>query len=192
MVYAYVLALAAKTKDRVSILDWGGGIGHYYVLSKALLPDVGIDYHCKDLPLLCQHGRTLFPEATFYEDDEKCFEKTYDLVLASSSLQYSQDWERVASRLASVSRPYLLISRLPIVHSVPSFVAVQRAYPYGYQTEYLGWHLNRETFLNHVTSRGMELVREFLIFHRPHIHNAPEQGEDRGFLFKATQEGIER
>ena len=52
MSFGYVLGLAARGRPAISFLDWGGGIGHYYLLAKALLPEVAIDYHCKDVPLL--------------------------------------------------------------------------------------------------------------------------------------------
>ena len=75
------------------MLDWGGGLGYYYFLARALLPDgVELDYHCKDMPLICEYGRQALPEITFW-DDERCLEHDYDLVLASSSLQYSEAWE---------------------------------------------------------------------------------------------------
>src|SRR5262245_11437293 len=48
MAYAYVIARASWKRDRVSLLDWGGGIGQYYFISKALLPEIEIEYHCKD------------------------------------------------------------------------------------------------------------------------------------------------
>lgn len=190
MAYAYAIALAARKKDRISLLDWGGGIGHYYVFSKALLPEVTIDYHRKDLPLLCEGGRELLPEATFYENEEECFAPTYDFVLASSSLHYSEDWKRIVQRLARATRSYLYITRIPIIHRKSSFVVVQRPYQYGYETEYLCWFLNREEFLTHMSILGMELIREFLIQERPHVHNAPEQGEYRGFLFRPTSREI--
>ena len=184
MAYAYAIDLAARKKDRISLLDWGGGIGHYYIINKALLPKVTIDYHCKNLLLLCEGGRELLPEAKFYENEEECFAQAYDLVLASSSLQYCEDWQRIAQRLTLATRSYLYITRVPIVHRLPSFVVVQRLYRYGYQTEYLSWFLNREEFLSHMSTLEMELIREFLIQERPHVHQAPEQGEYRGFLFR--------
>jgi putative methyltransferase (TIGR04325 family) len=190
MAYAYAITLAARKKDRISLLDWGGGIGHYYIISKALLPEVTIDYHCKDLPLLCEGGRELLPEARFYDNEEECFAPTYDFVLASSSLQYSEDWKRIAQRLSLATRSYLYITRIPIVPRKPSFVVVQRPYQYGYETEYLCWFLNQEEFLTHMRTLGMELIREFLIQERPHVHNAPEQGEYRGFLFRPTSTEI--
>lgn len=184
MAYAYVLALVARKKDCLSLLDWGGGIGHYYIISKALLPEVEIDYHCKDVPLICQCGRELLPEASFHENEEDCLNRSYDLVLVSGALQYFEDWKRIVKRLASVSASYLYITRLPIVHQVASFVTVQRAYRYGYQTEFMTWFLNREEFLNHTNNLGMEMVREFLIQERPFVPNAPEQCEFRGYLFR--------
>jgi len=190
MAYAYVLALAARQRDRVSLLDWGGGVGQHYVLGKVLVPQVEIDYHCKELPLLCQYGRELFPEASFYEDEEGCFKNTYDLVMASDSLQYSRDWRTVVSRLASVSRSYLYVAHLPILHHEASFVVVQRPYRHGYLTEYQSWHLNRAEFLNHMSAVNMELVREFLFGERLHVARAPEQGELRGFLFRPSGRGM--
>ncbi len=187
MSFAYVLALASRKKERISMLDWGGGLGHYYVISKALLPEVEIDYHCRDLPRLCQGGREVLPEATFHEADD-CLERSYDVVVASSSLQYCEDWRRLASQLASVSRPYLFVTRLPIVHRAASFVVLQRPCRNEYQTEYLGWFLNREEFLGYIASLNMGLVREFLIQEQPNVYSAPEQGESRGFLFCRKEE----
>lgn len=185
MCYAYVLALAARRKERISLLDWGGGVGHYLLISRALLPGVEIDYHCKDLPGICAEGRRLLPEARFYDDEEECFRRTYDLVLASASLHYSQDWKRTLSRLAAAARPHLFVTRLPTVRRVPSFVVLQRPYPYGYDTEYLGWFLNRDEFLAAAATSGLSLVREFLIDERPTVHRAPEQPDTRGFLFRS-------
>jgi putative methyltransferase (TIGR04325 family) len=187
MAYAYVIARASWKRDRISLLDWGGGIGQYYFISKALLPEIEIEYHCKDVPILCQGGRELLPEARFYEKEEECFARTYDLILASSSLHFSEDWKSVAQRLAVATRSYLYITRFPIVHRLPSFVVIQRPYQYGYQTEYLCWFLNREEFLTYMSTLKMELIREFLIYEQPSVHKAPEQGEYRGFLFRPSR-----
>ena len=183
MAYGYVLALSAWKKDRVSLLDWGGGLGHYKLISRALLPHVEIEYHCKDVPLLCKAGRELQPSGTFHEDDESCFARDYDLVLASGSLEYSENWKHVMRRLAGASRRYLYVARLPIVHRAASFTVVQRPYRHGYATEYVSWVLNRQEFLGHVGSVGMTLIREGLLGEGPTIRGAPEQCEIRGFLF---------
>jgi len=182
MAFAYVFALAARHKDRISILDWGGGIGHYYLLAKALLPGVEIEYHCKDVPVLSKHGAQLFPQQHFYLD-ERCFDRTYDIVLVSTSLHYTEDWQILLQRLASATREYLYIANLPSVREVASFVFIQRTYHYGYNTEYLGWCLNETEFLRTAERAGLKLMREFIYGHRPYIHGAPEQNIYRGYLF---------
>lgn len=185
MAFAYAIALVTHHLDSLSMLDWGGGIGYYYLLAQALLPDVRIDYHCKDVPILAEYGVQLFPEQHFYTD-ESCLERTYDFVMASTSMHYSKDWQALLTGLARATQGYLYITSLPTVLQASSFVFVQRAYAYGYNTEYLGWCLNREQFLKCAEASGLELVREFVIGHRPSIYRAPEQNEYRGFLFRSA------
>ena len=86
--YAYVLALTAHRKDAISVLDWGGALGHYYQIGKAVIPDVEIDFHFKEVPKLVELGRLLNPDVHWYADDS-CLERTYDLVMMNGSLQCS-------------------------------------------------------------------------------------------------------
>jgi putative methyltransferase (TIGR04325 family) len=183
MAFAYVLALAARGKSRLSMLDWGGGIGHYYLLARALVPDVVLEYCCKDVPLLAGHGRTLFPDQRFCSDDS-CLARRYDLVFASASLHYSEDWRSALASLGKAADGYLYITRLPVVTQAPSFVFIQRPYAYGYGTEYLGWCLNRGEFLAEAGRAGLALVREFAIGECPPIAGATEQCRYRGYLFR--------
>ena len=36
--FGYALARAAHGRHDLSVLDWGGGLGHYYVYARALMP----------------------------------------------------------------------------------------------------------------------------------------------------------
>jgi putative methyltransferase (TIGR04325 family) len=187
LVFGYALALASRHSETVSILDWGGGIGVFYLLSKALLPDdVDVRYHCKDLPGVCASGQEVLPEVHFH-DDESCLDGSYDLVLASNSLQYTEDWHRLVARLARATGRYLLLTRVPVVASAASYVALQRAYRYGLGTEYLGWVFNSDELVGAVNDAGTELVREYRFAQGPLIHGAPEQPETRGFLFRRAR-----
>lgn len=188
MAFGYALALAARDKERLSLLDWGGGIGHYFLLARTLLPGVEIEYHCKDVPLLSGHGAQLFPEQHFCTD-EGCLARLYDFVLASTSMHYTEDWWTLLERLAGATRDYLYIAHVPTVLEAPSFVFVQRPYEYGYNTEYLGWCLNQTEFLHTAGRAGLHLQREFVYGHQPFIHGAPEQNAYRGYLFRACPKG---
>jgi putative methyltransferase (TIGR04325 family) len=181
--YGYVAALAARGAERLSILDWGGGLGHYEPLTRALVPDVELEFHCKELPALVERGRRLSPHVHFH-DDESCLERRYDLVLASSSLQYAEDWRSLFAALAAATGRYLYVTRLPVALSASSFVVLQRAYRYGYETEYLGWVVSRDELLREAASAQLELVREFVLSAWFSAPGAPENPvEHRGYLF---------
>lgn len=184
MAYAYVLALAAHGKDRIALLDWGGGIGYYYALSKALMPGLELDYHCQDLPVFCAVGRRNLPDVTFWEEPDACFARSYDLVFAGSSLWYARDWRTALGKMAASSTGYVFVNRMIFVQDNPSFAAIQRPGKHAYDTEYPMWILNRGELLDAARNCGLAPVREFLIGHGPHIHRAPEQGAFRGFLFR--------
>jgi len=177
--YAYVLALAARKKDHISVLDWGGALGHYYLVGKAVLPDVAIDFHVKELPLMANTGKQLNPEVHFH-DDENCLQRDYDLIMITGSLPYMQEWADALKRIAQSVKEYLYVARLPIVEHSPSFIAIQRLY----NSQMLHQVINQAEFLDAVKETGLGLVREFVIGDRPYIKGAPEQCEIRGWLFK--------
>ena len=99
----------AHGRDRLSVLDWGGGLGHYAVLARAVLPEVELD---------ALSGRALgrgarargCPEVTFHDDDA-CLDRTYDLVLATGSLQYARGLAGRCSRRLAAATSGLLSSR---------------------------------------------------------------------------------
>ena len=178
--FGYVLALTAWQKKRLRILDWGGGLGHFYLLARALHPQLELEYHCKDLPLLADEGRTLLPEVHFHTDDE-CLREQYDLIVVSGALQYVRAWKQFVPRLAQAAAPHLYVALTPTVEHCASFVFIQRPPMYG--TAYLGWCFNRSEIQAECAASGLSLVREFLYGYRPVIAWAPEQNEYRGFLF---------
>jgi putative methyltransferase (TIGR04325 family) len=184
MSFGYVLARVARKKDNLSMLDWGGGAGHYYLYSRALLPEVELEYHCHDVPLLCELGRKLLPEIQFHEDPAALLNRRFDLVISSSSLHYFEDWREMTRRLANTAGEFLYVARLQTVSLAASFVVVQRPYRQGYHTDYLSWFLNRQDFVTCVEESGLHLVREFIFLEDWPVRGAPEKGVSRGFLFQ--------
>lgn len=177
--YAYVLALAAHKQDSISVLDWGGSLGHYYLLGKAVLPDVKIEFHVKEVPMMAKVGKQLNPEVHWY-DDECCLEREYDLVMMTGSIPYMEDWKTMLPRIARSAKKFLFLFRFPIVEDSPTFVAIQRIY----DSQMLHQFLNQAELLEVVRGTGLTLVREFVVGDRPYVKNAPAQSEIRGWLFK--------
>ncbi len=184
LVFVVALLQASRGKERVSVLDWGGGLGAFRAVASAALPDdVHLDYHCKEVPRIVAYGRRAVPEVTFWDDDS-CLDRRYDLVFASSSLQYSEDWQSRLRGLAGAAGDSLLISRVPVVCGHPPYVVLQRAHAYRFETEYLGWVLHRGELIDVATEGDLRFTREFVLGPGPEVVGAPEQEELRAFLFR--------
>lgn len=187
--FAYVVARAAHDRTSLSVLDWGGGLGHYALVAQAALPGVELDWHCREVPSVARAGATVNPAVTFHTD-AACLEREYDLVLASSSLQYEEDWAALMRQLGSATRGFLLVTRVPIALHSPSFVVLQRAYAYGYGTEYQGWVVSRDELLAAAADGGLALERELLLDAWLSAAGAPEDPiGHRGFLFRPVAAG---
>ena len=181
--FGYVLALAAHRKTTLSVLDYGGGLGHYEHLARALHPDLDLDYHCWEVPAMAEAGRQLNPHLRWHTD-RSCLNNSYDLVMISGSLQYTEQWQTFLREIGQAipAGGYLYLTRVPVVEQVESFVAVQQAF----NSRLLHMQFNKDTLLQGVEQAGFTTIREFVIGDRPVIKNAPEQCELRGWLFRKT------
>lgn len=179
LTFGYVVALAATGRDRLSVLDWGGGLGYYYLLARAFLPEgIALDYHCKDVATLVRAGRQLAPQVIWHEDD-RCLEQQYDLVVISGALQYCREWQALLKKVRGATRRYLYLTRTPVVRGTASFVAVQRAYG----TRMLHQQFNEDELLTTTRALEFKLVREFVTGDPCYIRNAPQDAVLKGWLF---------
>ena len=89
------------------------------------------------------------------------------------------------TRLAAAAAPWLFVAQLPVARTAPSFVLVQRPDAYGYETEYLGWVVNRDGLLRTAERAGLALEREFIAPGVIDADGAPERPVYlRSFLFR--------
>jgi putative methyltransferase (TIGR04325 family) len=184
MTFGYVVARAGEGRTSLSMLDWGGSIGHYALAARRLFPDIAFDYTIRDLPEICTTIETLLPEAHTATTDDSAFSRSYDLVFASNSIQYARDWESLVHRLAAAARQWLFVTCVPVVAASDDFVIVQRPYAYGLATEYISWVFNRDKLLKSFEELGLILVREFLAGGAINAQGAPEIAQHEGFLFR--------
>jgi putative methyltransferase (TIGR04325 family) len=169
--FGYVAALAARNRSKLKILDYGGNLGYFQSLAKALLPDVEIDYHCKELPAMVRAGRQQHPDTSWHEDDS-CLDDTYDLIMISGSLQYIQTWRDLLVRASRASRGYVYVTALAVVAGAPSYVAIQH---YLDATMHYAV-INRDELKSAFRDANLRLLREFWVGeHMPIENGAPEQ-----------------
>jgi putative methyltransferase (TIGR04325 family) len=188
MTFGYVLgrAIATAPGRPVEVLDWGGGLGQYALMARQLYPEVAFDYTVCELQPLADAGRKLAADVNFSSDDVASLQGPYDLIYASSSLQYVRDVYGLLAKIVGSGSRWITICRMPFVDNAEDFVVVQRPHRYGYDTEYTGWFLNRDKFVRFMQRSGYELDREFLNDERPTVTGAPEQCSYRGFLFQRS------
>ena len=179
MTFGYVLALAAQRKDALKVLDYGGSLGTFYFIGRALIPDVPLEYHCKELPEMARAGQEMSSEIIWHTDDS-CFGERYDLVMFSGSLQYVRDWQEALRKASRATRAYLYLWAVPVVERVGTYVAVQRHAG----ALILCQQFNKAELLATIDGTGLRLIREFWLEDHPHIANAPEQPSFYGCLLK--------
>ena len=179
MIWAYVLALASRKKKTLSILDWGGGLGHLYLVAKSVIPEVTLDYHCKEMAATVATGRRINPSVTWYDNDD-CLTKSFDLVLVSGSLQYMIDWRKALKNLAAATKNYALLMQTPIVDKGSGFMAIQRMG----DTELLHQQFNKAEIIGQMNNCGFSLVREFVDGSRLKVVNTEIGCELQGWLFE--------
>jgi putative methyltransferase (TIGR04325 family) len=187
--FAFALAVAARQRDRMSVLDWGGAFGHYSLIARRVLPFVSLDYVVKELPSLCKAGAELNPATTFIAVDETAFSRRYDFVLAAGAVHYSADWRTVLTRLAEAAVANLFIGNLPLTapaHS--SFVVVQRLQRMQVAFDSPCWIIDRSEFLEVMRRCGFAVVREFLSTPPRRIQGAPTNSEIVSFLLRRQNE----
>ena len=172
-------------RQSLSVLDWGGSIGHYALAARSLLPELVLDYTIRDLPELRETLAAVQPGVTFAPSDEAAlWLRQYDLVFASNAIQYAPDWRAQTTALATATRHWLFLTCIPVVRRSGGFVIVQRPYTYGMATEYISWVFNRAELLSHLEGLGLILVREFLAGGPIDAQGAPEIAQHVGFLFR--------
>jgi len=179
MTFAYVLALAAHRRSKVSVLDWGGGLGHYYRIGRAVCPDVELEYHLKDLPLMVAAGTPINPQIVWHTDDA-CLSRRYDLVMLGASLQCMPDWRTQLPRIAASADDILLLTRIPVVRSGPGYVAVLRD---GDMAQFHRHFTEREV-LDLVESSGLSVFRQVVIGHTLAVEGGSEPCDFRGWIFR--------
>jgi putative methyltransferase (TIGR04325 family) len=113
-VFTAVFAVLGHQKQRVRILDFGGGMGNTCVpVIASLREKVDFEYHIVDTRNNCALGKKIFTnqEGVLFHDTIP--EIGVDLLLTSSTIQYIEEWREVVEKLCSLGAQYVVFTRLP-------------------------------------------------------------------------------
>ncbi len=151
-----VVAVLLGGQAGVRLLDFGGGLGTaFVVLSSALGGEIArVDYCVVEVESICQAGRELFaagPRPRFEPELPKA--ETFDVVQASSSMQYIEDWRSVVRQLAAYRARYLVFGDL-LIGDFASYVTLQNYYGSRIRSQFL----NAKDFIGEVERHGYKLA----------------------------------
>jgi SAM-dependent methyltransferase len=148
-----------------SVLDVGCGLGRYArFLRRPQAPTcrwryAGVDRSADIVAL----SRKFYPEGEFRSSDGSnllpCEDGGYDLVMASSMLQYTCDqWLDSLREMRRVARQFILISRLPMLRRSASAYCHQSVWAGRRREDHYLRLFNREEFEVAVMSLGCRLI----------------------------------
>jgi putative methyltransferase (TIGR04325 family) len=151
-----VVAMLLSRQARAKILDFGGGLGTAFMaLSRAIGDDIArVDYHVVEVDGICRDGRELFSGRcgpTFEADLPQG--GGFDVVTASSVLQYVKDWPGVVRRLAGYGALYLVLGDV-FIGEFQSYVTLQNYY----DSRIRHWFVNAAEFIGEIEKQGYTLL----------------------------------
>lgn len=152
-----VVAMELCSKDTLSILDFGGGMGIQYLEILAKVPKAknSLIYHVVDgassINRVPQKIKD-FSNITFYSDLNEVVEKI-DIIHIGSTLQYVEAWQALLQLLIDKFNPtYFVFSDL-MVGDIPQFVSHQIFY----DKKIPVWMLNYNSVISFFTKREFDL-----------------------------------
>jgi putative methyltransferase (TIGR04325 family) len=123
-------AVVLAARGKVTVLDFGGGLGFTYIpVLEALADDPSISYHIVETHSICEAGKEVFaddPRIQFHSTLPASVARV-DIVHFGSSLQYIDDWRGLIRDCCGYRPAYLMITDLT-AGDIPSYVTAQNYY----------------------------------------------------------------
>lgn len=124
-----LVSIIGEKKDKVSILDFGGGMGTSYIdclCSLNSMNENNIDYSVADLEKTIERGRKIFPinfNIDFYDHISSNF-KQVDIVYLGSVLQYIPEYKQLIRHLTELAPHYIFLAN-HFMGKAPTFATMQ-------------------------------------------------------------------
>jgi putative methyltransferase (TIGR04325 family) len=127
---------------KVSVLDLGGGYGHYFGIAVSAFPTRHWNWTICEIPVVVGAALSMHPPPTLRWVDQSVVEGHYDIGLASGSLQYLEEPFGALDWLATRCK-YLIINRTPLWPVDYNTISCQIV---GGASAYPAWFLSRVQF----------------------------------------------
>lgn len=163
-ILAGLMWAAACNSGTLDVLDFGGSLGSSYFQNRNFLASLS-DVHWSIVEqshfVICGREFIQDDRLHFYPTIEECLlQRTPNVIMLSSVLQYLQYPYSILSKLSDVGAKCLLIDRTPFLDSDQDRIVIQYVPPEIYAANYPSWLFSKGTFLNYLSS-NWNLLAEF-------------------------------
>lgn len=160
--------LAQNRPSTLKVLDFGGAMGtHFHKLAKHW-PWCRLQWIVCETSTVAATGAAEFEcdlpngsQLRFSDKPEAVLNTACDLVFASCSLQYIEDWPRMLRSFRSAA--WVLLDRVPLIDHPTDLIAIQ-VVPASYtDTRYPGWKFAAGTWISRLADVGLTSVLHWLV-----------------------------
>ena len=134
-----VISMLIKEGAKLKVLDFGGGLASGYLLAGASSGSVdGIEYHVVEGTELCDRSHQLFSDEKNlqFHDEIPLDIGSFDIIHASRSIQYVDDWRGLLSTFAELEPRYIVLAGV-LAGDIEPFVSVQNYYGFKIRVRFL-------------------------------------------------------
>jgi putative methyltransferase (TIGR04325 family) len=177
--------VAAQSKGRLNVLDFGGSLGTSYYQNRVFFRDLSeVRWNIIEQPAHVNVGKEWFEDdiLKFFPDIETCLSDTQpNVILLSGVLQYLENPYELLDKLLSLPVEYIIIDRIPFLEGSKDRLCVQHVPSSIYPASYPVWIFSEQVFLLYIQERKFEPVAEFQGFDDI---NAPVRTVWKGMILK--------
>lgn len=150
-----VVAMLLSSRNKVKILDFGGGLGIGYAVLLEAIPCASkrVEYCVVELKPVCDEAKWFSSNQSIQFVHDLPTNAEFHLIYSSSAIQYVEDWRGIVKLLADYGAKYLLLSDV-FAGDIPGFVTLQNYY--GSRIPH--WFINLDELISVAAENGYDLT----------------------------------
>jgi putative methyltransferase (TIGR04325 family) len=164
-ILAGLMWVAAQSRGRLNVLDFGGSLGGTYYQNRAFLRDLSeVRWNIIEQPAHVNVGKEYFEDniLKFFPNIEMCLSETKpNVILLSSVLQYLKNPYEMLDKLMDLPCDYVIIDKTPFWESSTDRLCVQRVPPSIYPASYPSWIFAKAKFLQQIAKKDHKVIVDF-------------------------------
>lgn len=178
---AGLMWIAAKDKNRLNIIDFGGSLGSTYFQNRIFLKELDeLCWNIIEQKKFVECGKKYFEnkQLRFFYDIEACLrENNSNVILFSGVLQYLKKPYQFLEKILNYNFKYIIFDRTAFIKKGEDRLTLQKVPPEIYRASYPCWFFNEQKFLE-IFEHKYKLVESFESLDKANI-----ESKFKGFIF---------